>query len=137
MFSMAVGLRVDTTGTFHRFIYNELDELEGFVSECGRGCFVLLEYFDINNRTYRVYGYRDGVNFNAFDIELINATGDLIFVCSDGEPDEVEIRNYYLGEYIYDVSTSEELDDYDYDTDWIVDDREFEEVDYISYIDYP
>ena len=132
---MVIGLRIDVNGVFHRFNYNWEDLLNRRLKykavNRGEGNFKLLEYFDTNNKTYLMYGWEDGSNFNSFDLNSCNATGDIICHCiilDGGMPIDVvlqDLERYYADDNLEDYLAEdelEELDNYDFSDSFIEND---------------
>ena len=112
-----IGMRILTDGTMLEFSYNNISELESHIYERGQGEFTGLEHFDYAGKVYNIYGYLKGQNFNKFDLQYYNATGDIIITVLDGDVVKREILDFYKGEDLNDYIVEDELeDDYSNDT---------------------
>ena len=134
---MVKGLRIDTNGKFHDFDYRKNDiifnRMKKFIKEKGDGLLTRLEYPKISNAIYVVYGYTQGTNWNDFDLETVNATGDIIIINVNwlDEPqdtDNMEIINYYQGEDLDDDILEDELR--------FQDEEEIRDMDLLDFIDW-
>ena len=135
---MVVGLRIDVNGVFRQFTYTWEDLLNRRLKykavNSGEGNFKLLEYFNSQNKMYLLYGWEEGTNFNAFDLDSCNAVGDIICHCVDsvggvsGMPVDVileDLERYYTPDTLEDYLLEDELEelgDYDYSDSFIEDD---------------
>ncbi len=128
------GIRINTDSTFDEFTYTLEDFLNkkigDFRFEIGQGVFSVLEFMEINNKEYKLFGTILGGKFNRFDLNYVNATGDIIVIASkDSEPVDVDrddINSYFKGEDLDDHLIEDELsyledlnDSYEYDS-WCV-----------------
>lgn len=96
------------------------DRLSFYCINKGYGEYDFITDFEINNRTYLVFGWPNGDNFviNRFDTDYEGLLfGDLMFICIDTEqnndPKNIvieDIRDYYLGE---DLAATELMDEMD------------------------
>ena len=133
------GIRINTDSTFDEFEYTLQDllskKLGDFRYEKGQGEYSVLEIADINNKRYLFFGTILGGKYNRFDLNYVNATGDIIVIASeDNDPVDVdrdEINSYFKGEDLDDNLIEDELayledlgDDYEYGDFIIRDDDE-------------
>ncbi len=129
-----VGIRINTDSTFDEFTYELKDllskRLGDFRFEKGQGEYSVLEMADINNKRYLFFGNTLGGKFNRFDLNYVNAIGDIIVIATrDSAPIDVdrdEINSYFKVEDLDDCLIEDELnyledlgDDYEYDS-WCV-----------------
>ena len=128
------GIRINTDSTFDEFEYTLQDllnkKLGSYRYEKGQGEYSVLEIADINNKRYLFFGTILGGKYNRFDLNYVNATGDIIVIASeDSEPVDVdrdEINSYFKGVDLDDDILNDELayledlgDEYEYDS-WCV-----------------
>ena len=131
---MVIGLRILTTGEFQEFNYDdEQIRLEEHVTEKGESSFGKLESPKISGNIYMVFGYTGGSNFNRFDLETVNATGDIIIINTNwlNQPqniDSYDVIEYYLGESLSDDLIEDELC-------W-QEEGEVRDMDMLDFIDY-
>jgi hypothetical protein len=131
---MILGLRIKSKKVIEKFHYKlcdwDKDRLDIYFNNKGTGNYDLLESFDINNEIYLVFGYKEGNKFNTFDLASINSYGDIIITKVNNEKDftpidikKEEIDSFYKG---IDIESDDDysIGSYDYDDDFIVDDRE-------------
>jgi len=75
-----LGIRIDTAGHPHNFVYHSLQDLENHTRLRG-DVFIPMETFPYNNGYYRFYGYATGNSIiNHFDLQTCMAIGDLLLL---------------------------------------------------------
>ena len=142
---MVRGVRIILDGSFERFNYN-VDtminrNLDLMARERGLGDMVLLEMWDnTDGDTYIMYGWDAGYNFNHFELEYVNACGDILVVCINNNtelPKDVETLDIYdhfrpveLGEFVISDEMSYDIGEYDMTDGFIVEDTDSEDIGY-------
>tara|TARA_R110000868_G_scaffold137660_2_gene351220 strand:- start:2510 stop:2902 length:393 start_codon:yes stop_codon:yes gene_type:complete len=122
---MTIGILINTKGKFFEFNYSNVSNLEQFIQEKGNGKFTILE----KPSDFIVLGYESGTNFNMFDLETVNACGDILIISNKNKDISVEnIIDYYEGEDLDDDLIEDELRRQE--------EEELDDDDLLDFIDY-
>ena len=132
---MVRGLRITIQGEYVDFDYTAEDinnrHMDLICVSRGLGIFHLLEYWEVEDKIYVVYGWNNGLNYNSFELDTTNAMGDIIiYAMNDDSPlniDMNEIEAHYtpidLDNYLIEDELNVSSDDsYNLDEPWIVND---------------
>ena len=126
-----LGIRVEIDGSLSEFNYIENDiirnELTIYARERGSGQFELLEVFVAGQRTYFMYGWKHGYNFNRLRLDSCSATGNILIVAFNSHNpvnvDKNDILNYYRDDFragrydILDIESTSSSIDFDFSED--------------------